>query len=266
MNDLEQYFSGEKLYGDDFTLSEIEDWYNDEKEGYANLGAKEKTAYTYGYHSLNMQNGFKYIKGRIFKNVMGMGSAYGDEFLPIANQITKLTIVDPSDSFVVDSVHGIPCTYVKPSIDGLLAFDDNSFDLVSCLGVLHHIPNVTTVVNEFYRCMSKGGVFLLREPICSMGDWSKPRAGLTKRERGIPLDILEKILTDAGFKVEKKIYCIFPIVPKFYNKLGMAAYNSNIGTFIDRHLSRLFKYNLRYHVRKFSDKFRPTSIYFVLIK
>lgn len=266
MDELEQYFMGEKLYGDDFTLSEIEDWYNDEKEGYANLGPKEKAKYSYSYHALNVQNGFKYIKGRKFEHVLGVGSAYGDEFLPIVDQINKLTITDPSDAFVVDSVHGIPCEYIKPSIDGSLPFDDNTFDLISCLGVLHHIPNVTTVVNEFYRCLSKEGILMLREPVISMGDWRNPRIGLTKRERGIPIDILEKIATEAGFKVVKSTPCMFPVIPKLYNKLGVAAYNSNIATFFDRHLSKLFKFNLRYHAKSFLDKFRPTSVYLVLMK
>ena len=30
--DMTLYFSGEKLYGDDFTLNQIEEWYKDEQE------------------------------------------------------------------------------------------------------------------------------------------------------------------------------------------------------------------------------------------
>ncbi len=43
MNDeFSTYLSGERLYGDDFTIEEIQKWFADEAEGYADLGAKEK--------------------------------------------------------------------------------------------------------------------------------------------------------------------------------------------------------------------------------
>lgn len=41
-HDISIYLSGAKLYGDDFTIDEIEEWFADEAEGYANLGAKKK--------------------------------------------------------------------------------------------------------------------------------------------------------------------------------------------------------------------------------
>jgi len=39
------YLSGERLYGDDFTIEEIQKWFADEAEGYADLCAKEKDRY-----------------------------------------------------------------------------------------------------------------------------------------------------------------------------------------------------------------------------
>ncbi len=42
-NDISIYLSGAKLYGDDFTIDEIEEWFADEAEGSANLGAKKET-------------------------------------------------------------------------------------------------------------------------------------------------------------------------------------------------------------------------------
>ena len=48
--DMSIYFSGEKLYGDDFTLNQIEEWYKDEQEGFANLGPKDRQNYRYGWH------------------------------------------------------------------------------------------------------------------------------------------------------------------------------------------------------------------------
>ena len=59
--DLSAYFSGEQLYGDDFAIEQIREWYTDEVEGYANLGAKEKDSYFYKYHRLNIAHGYQYI-------------------------------------------------------------------------------------------------------------------------------------------------------------------------------------------------------------
>ena len=37
--ELDVFFNGDQLYGDDFGPEEILAWVEDEKEGYANLGA-----------------------------------------------------------------------------------------------------------------------------------------------------------------------------------------------------------------------------------
>ena len=261
------YLFGEKLYGDDFSDKEIEEWFKDEEEGYANLGAKTKQSYQYAYHKLNELHGYKHIKGRKINNALGLGSAYGDEFSPIADSIKNLTILDPSKAFKdLNSVQGIHCSYKKPNINGDISSEDNSFDLITCLGVLHHIPNVTHVLNECYRCLTKDGIMLLREPIISMGDWSHPRTGLTKRERGIPLDIFSSIIKEAGFTITEQTLCVFPVIPKICNKLGVSAYNNALITKTDAFMCKLFKWNLRYHATNPMHKLRPASVYYVLSK
>lgn len=266
MEEMSIYLSGQKLFGDDFSPNEIEQWHKDEMEGYAELGAKNRESYRYVYHALNSIHGFRPIENRRFDHALGLGSAYGDEFLPIIEKIGRLTISDPSDAFVQDQVHGVPCKYVKPSVDGMMPFQDGAFDLITCFGVLHHIPNVTAVVNEISRCLAKEGIVLIREPIVSMGDWTKPRPGLTRRERGIPMNLFEAIIKKAGFKIMHQSLCVFSPIPRIFNRLGVPAYNSKIVARLDRVLSLLFKWNLRYHADGFFLKIRPSSVYFVLSK
>jgi len=266
MSDISRYFSGKQLYGDDFSLEDIRKWYDDEKEGYANLGAKNKGNYTYAYHELNSLHAYKYLKNKKFKNVLGFGSAYGDELLPIINTIERITIIDPSESFENNRIGNIECQYVKPEVTGLLPFESNSYDLITCLGVLHHIPNVSTVIAEMYRCLSNGGALVLREPIISMGDWRKKRWGLTKRERGIPIKIFREIINNAGFSIDKESLCVFPGIPKICNKLGIIAYNSRIITSLDSIICKLFSWNLRYHAESVLQKFRPNAVFYVLQK
>src|SRR4030042_6990948 len=81
--DMAEYLAGRKLYGDDFSLPEIEKWYEDERDGYAGLISRKEAPYAYEFHSLNRLHGFRFVRDGRFKSALGLGSAYGDEFLPI---------------------------------------------------------------------------------------------------------------------------------------------------------------------------------------
>lgn len=266
-HEIQDYLSGKYLYGDDFSHDQIIEWFKDEEEAYANLGAMDEDNYAYGYHKLNVYNGFQFLNNKKFDEVLGFGSAYGDELKPIIKKIEKITILDPSDAFSnTKEVFKTPCSYVKPNSSGDMPFTSKRFDLITCFGVMHHVPNVSYVMSECYRCLNDDGVMLLREPIVSMGDWTKPRAGLTKRERGIPIAILDSLIFDIGFSIKKRSFCNFPIVPKIANRLGTSAYNNYTLTIIDSILSRLFSFNVKYHRTKAYEKFGPASVFYVLEK
>jgi len=239
--DLSIYFSGMKIYGGNLSIEEIEEWFKDEQYGYAYLGSKDKTKYRYKYHELNRYHGYKHLKDIRIKNALAFGGAYGDEVIPIIGQIENLTILEPSEAFSgTEEIQETPCNYVKPGTNGDIPFADNTFDLITTLGVLHHIPNVTHVMKELYRCLDKGGIMLVREPIVSMGDWTKPRPGLTKRERGIPIKIFHEIISKTGFEVKYESLCVFRAIPKLLNNFGISAYNSRIATKVDQILSTVF--------------------------
>lgn len=265
--EIGSYLSGEKLYGDDFSLDQIREWFQDEAEGYADLGAKQKSHYSYHYHQLNKLHGFRHLRGRRFQRALGIGSAYGDEFRPIASRISQITVLEPSDSFLENAdIYGTPCHYRKPQVCGNIEFESEYFDLITSLGVMHHIPNVSHVLSECYRCLSKGGIMLLREPITSMGDWRKPRPGLTKRERGIPLKLLDKLPVTIGFRIAHRSLCNFPLIPRLANIVGISAYDNLTLTLIDGILSKAFYFNYRYHRTRMFDRLAPASVYYVLEK
>lgn len=265
-SDIDACLRGESLYGDDFTPEQIAEWHADEAEGYAALGAGNAATYRYVYHALNGLHGFRFLRGLPLGNVLGFGSAYGDEFLPIAPQIQSLTVVDPSAAFTRERVHGVPARYLRPPPNGRLPSADATFDLITCLGVLHHIPNVSFMVAEFFRVLKNGGHLLLREPIVSMGDWRHPRRGLTKRERGIPIQILREIVKRAGFETLRTSLCCFSLTPRLFGTLRIDAYNSVIATRIDAMLCAAFSWNVRYHTEHFFHRLRPTSAFMVLRK
>jgi len=260
---IDEYLTGKRLMGDDMGGAEAAQWVKDEREAYAGLvGSVDR----YAYHGLNRRHGFHLMPGGRFRNVLGFGSADGQELEPIIGRLDAITIVEPSDSFVTDRIMTVPVRYVKPATDGRLPFRDGAFDLVLSLGALHHIPNVSRVVGELFRCMSAGGHALVREPIVSLGDWRKPRKGLTKRERGIPLELFRGIISKAGFTVVSERLCMFPLTGRLGPILGKSAYNSRLALSIDDILCRLFAWNVNYHPRNLIDKLRPTSVFYVLRK
>lgn len=263
---MNPFLSGDELYGDNFGPTQISKWFADEAEAYANLGAADSSNYKYVYHALNKLFGYQFLDSGN-KNALGIGSAYGHEFEPIVDRLTSLAIVEPSTVLNAQAEFGgVPVNYVVPDESGVLPFADATFDLTTSFGVLHHIPNVSFVISEVSRCTAKGGQFLLREPIVSMGDWQLPRAGLTKHERGIPRELLVRFLEEAGFSIERITLFGFQPLVRSVVRLGGKPYASVLVTRMDRFLSRLFAWNIRYHREKLIHRIAPTSVFIVATK
>lgn len=268
MNDLKKYYSGERLYGDDFSGVEIDEWFRDEAEAYANLGAKDSALYKYNYHALNEHHGFRFLPPDWTGNALGLGSAYGDEFRPIAKKLSGITILDPSDAFEVTEVDGVPCKYEKPSVSGTLPFSESEFDLATSLGVLHHIPNVSYIVSEVHRVLSPGGYFMLREPIRSMGDWRHPRPDLTSRERGISVRFFQQLFDQKRWEIVNRRLCFFPL----YKRLkGGEMFLDPHAVKTDARLCSIFRFCTRYHgarliFNKYTNAFRPACVFYVIRK
>jgi SAM-dependent methyltransferase len=267
IDNYSDYFAGKKLYGDDFSIAEIIKWYEDEEEAYANLGSKNKHNYSYQYHELNKYHGYNFIEDIRFDKVLGLGSAYGHEFKPIIFSIGEINILDSSDAFSeLTEVFGIPCQYKKPNASGDIPFETSTFNLVTSLGVLHHIPNVSHVLSECYRCLKENGVMLIREPIKSMGDWRHKRNGLTKRERGIPIKILDSLIKEVGFTVINRSLCFYSPLTKLTRLLGVSLFNNKTLVALDSWLCNSIEWNIKYHDSTIIEKFTPSCAYYVLKK
>lgn len=263
---VERCLRGEQLYGDDFSPSQIEAWFRDEEDGYFNLGGARQGRHEYEYRGLNQEHGFRFLPARDFANVLSFGGAFGDELLPIVGRSKQITILEASDGFVVDQVGGVPVRYVKSQAHGGFPFADKSFDLLTCLSVLHHVPNVSFIVKEFYRCLKPGGYALVNEPIVSMGDWRHPRQGLTKRERGIPRAIFNRIIVSAGFEIVHESKCMFSLTSRLRYLQAKPVYNAKYSVILDKFLCRLPFWPETYHPANLWEKMRPTAIFYVLRK
>lgn len=268
--DFSQYLNGNVLYGDDFDEQRIAEWYRAEEEGYFELLKDSKfsdDSYGYIYTELNELHGFRYLSHvPQFKHALGLGSAYGYEFEPIADRIQKLTIIEPSDNMSNHQIKELRPVYVKPEVDGELKFPDESFDLITTFGTLHHIPNVAFVLRELARVLTPGGHLLLREPIRNMGDWRQPRPGLTANERGIPYTYFEDFFRRHQLKVVNRSFCESIFFMKILQKFRAVDRTTRSYQRLDSLVSKLFSWNIHYNADSPLKKVSPGSVFYVVQK
>jgi len=250
-------------YGDDFSPERVRAWVEREREAYTAIAP----AGAYRYHALNRQHGFRHLPEGDFARVLAFGSRDGVELSPLNGRIGEITLLDSSTEVLKDLLlfHNKVLRNIVNSA-GDLPCEDDSFDLVSCFGVLHHIPNVTHLLRELYRVLAPGGFLLLREPIVSMGDWRKPRRGLTQQERGLPPAWLDRTLPEVGFRVRRRSFCNFLPLAVLGDKLGIPVYARPFWTRLDTAFCRLFPRPGPYHRTRLRHHLSPTSVFFVLEK
>jgi SAM-dependent methyltransferase len=253
------YFSGEQLVGNDFTPQQVEEWFREEKEASVELRGSN---YEYGYHALNWLHAWRRLPKRIYDRALAYGGGTGAELLPIVPTLGAITILEPSANFTPQ----IPADYAVPGEDGTIPFPAETFSLVTCLNVLHHIPRVFFAIQEMSRVTKPGGFLILNEPTISMGDWRKKRPGLTPRERGIPLHMARRFVSQVGLEVLYEERCMFAPLVRTSTLFWRNAYNSRTFTTIDWLLSKLPIWPDRYYSEKIIHKVRPVSVFLVLRK
>lgn len=258
-----EVLNGSKLHGDDFTPAQIADWFEQERRGYYDIA--DNADYAYGYHALNRFHGYGLLKGR-YRRCLAIGCAKGEEILPIADKVDEIVAIEPAEPWWSDQIGGTPARYMAPSETGDIALEDGSVDLVTCFGVLHHIPNVSHVMEEIARVMRPGALFLLREPSASMGDWRKPRPGMTANERGIPRDWMISTAERLGLEVVRAAHCDFGPMGRIAAPLGVKPHNSMPIVMADALISRLLGWNNRYWRPTALSKLAPASVFYVLRK
>ena len=266
-----RYLSGAAVYGDDLDRSAIQRWYAAEQEGFYSIAQANGELYegnSFGcFHEMNRQLGFSHVADRRFEHCLSLGTADGQELVPIAPQVDRFTAVEPASKWWSEEISGVPTTYIRPEIDRI-PLPDGDVDLAICFGSMHHIPNVTDTINELGRVTRSGGVLMLREPICTMGDWTRPRAGLTANERGFPVEWLTATVEAAKFKIQRRSYCVFPAIPRLAKLLRQPGYgyNSRWLTRFDRILSKMFSWNLHYHRDRAYKKVAPSTVQILAVR
>jgi SAM-dependent methyltransferase len=262
--DIDTCLCGDALYGDDFTGPELTQWYEDETSAYGDIWGEALAEQGYGYHALNRRHGFAWLPAGRFATALAFGCADGAELAPLTGRVGRVHAVEPDERFHGRRLVGAETTWHRPAIDGHLPFADASFQLVTALGALHHVANVSTVLGELRRCLTSGGYALLRDPVISMGDWRQPRPGLTRNERGLPLPWLRRTLTELGFEVVHQALCLHGLTNLIARKAGRPIFANRAVVLVDDLLSRVTSSRLTYHATTPAQKLRPTNVFLVL--
>jgi SAM-dependent methyltransferase len=261
------YLSGSKVRGDDFSADQIAKWYAEEEAGYYDLIAAKEDGDIYIYHRLNQFHIFRHLRGRHFARCLAFGCARGDDVMPLTPQIDSIVALEPAEKWWTDQIAGVPAKYIKPAITGDIPCEDGAFDLAVCLNAMHHVPNAGHVLAEIARVVRPGGLFIFREPIHSMGDWNKPRKGLTKNERGFPIAWLERNFSSLKLRIQRRSFCMFPTTPRLASLVGAhSGYESLPFIVQDAALSSLMSWNLHYHRDSAFKKLAPWTASYILEK
>lgn len=260
---------GLRLYGNDYDLQQLAEWYEDEEKGYFNLTNEEHLYYgEYVYDQLaGTPFHARSLPRQEYPVCVALGCARGDDVISLDRSIGRIIAIEPTQDWWRDDIFGIPAEYRSPAISGKIDLEDESVDLVVAFGCLHHVANVEFVIKELARVLKPGGWMTVREPIISMGDFRTDRVGLTKRERGIPEKLMERFITDSGLQVVKKSYCSFNPWIHLFHKMGIwVPFNYKWITRIDALLSRITAFNASYWRPRIWQKFAPTSAAFTAQK
>jgi SAM-dependent methyltransferase len=134
-----------------------------------------------------------------------------------------LTGCDLNDSALFEplfSFSGIKYTRLDHPYE--LPYKDASFDVVTSLGVLEHVPDDLNSVREIRRVLEPGGVFAIT---CLPNQWSYTEAfqrwrGATAHDRLYTIRSATRLLEENGFKVIRTRYCL--MVPTMLNGFPQA--------------------------------------------
>jgi SAM-dependent methyltransferase len=101
----------------------------------------------------------KIINGKTYALDIGCGTGRWTKYL--AAKVGFIEAVDPSNAiFAADELLGeIKNVRLSQASIETLPFEDETFDFVMSIGVLHHIPDTRKALNDCVRKVKKGGYF-----------------------------------------------------------------------------------------------------------
>lgn len=194
------------LKGNNYSKEKIEKWYREEEIYHNQFKGGRGEKYWIIDETFNEKYTFnKFINLSSESKVLSFGCAEGNDLEKIYKKNKfKLYGIEASAELIKAFNKKFPEAEIKKSnIYGNIDYNDNFFDYVMVLGVLHHIPNMSFVLSELYRVLKRGGKIIIREPISSMkpkNKWGK-NDKISPNERGIPVNFMKSEMEKLGFRI-----------------------------------------------------------------
>jgi SAM-dependent methyltransferase len=268
---VERQLAGAQLYGEGLSDAQLEQWYAQEARGFFDLAhgyyglVDGDGRYTYEYAAMNRLHAIGLLSRRRYGLCVALGCAAGDDVAPLAPVVDRFVAIEPAEAFWRTSIGGKPAQYLRPGPRGDIGLGAGAADLATSFGVLHHIPNVSHVVGEIARVLAPQGYFAVREPITWMGDWRRPRPGLTANERGLPLDWFERLVRGHGFRILRRRLCMLAPLAVLARKAGIRRpYASLPVSAVDWLLSESLRWNVHYRRDRPWKKIAPAAAFWLL--
>jgi SAM-dependent methyltransferase len=255
--------SGETLYGNDFDDEALRAWVADEERGFFELHHDQNanSAVADDHRAMNRAHG-AWLRDCRYPVTLMLGCADGTDFLGLGIDTERIIAIEPARDWWRDRIGSVPAEFCAPTLRGDIELPDASVDLVVCLGVLHHIANVEYVIAELARVLKPNGRMLVREPIVSMGDFRRPRPGLTLRERGIPRRLMRAFHQSAGLRIVAERPCSCQAIRFALRMVGVEAYAHPWGVRLDSMVGRLTAWLTPYWRDRPWKKLGPSSVMF----
>lgn len=265
--------SGITLAGDDYSIEKLKIWYEQEENAYfdseSDTGEIDQW-YQYAYF-VNKKLLYSKIPSSIDKPCIAfLGPGTGEEAWDLYQSLpsSSLIFIESSKDFQKILSNKFPdSSIVNPLISGDIDLEDSSVDIFCTFSVLHHIANVSHVMEEIYRVLKPGGKLLIKEPCSSMGDWRFPRT-TCPNERGISPKFFQQSAEKIGFssKLEKSPI-IFDPLNKFLKKFNLYNFLSFQTIYIiDTIISKILALNNFYWRDSFFKKLGPSNFVYTLTK
>ncbi|MBW8784877.1 MAG: methyltransferase domain-containing protein [Novosphingobium sp.] len=263
-DDLPPELLGLRLHGEGLDDADLAAWFADEQDGYFGIAGPAADDEAQQRSAANEYHLFRHLPPRRFACCLALGAAGGREYVGLAGRVERFVAIEPGRGFWRDTIAGAPAEYRVPTLRGTIDLPDGACDLAGAFGVLHHIPNVAEVLAELARVLAPGAPLMLREPITSLGDFRRPRPGLTRNERGIPHAMMDQMLAAAGFRIRRKRFVSVPGTRELPARLGLSnAWDNPAIIRLDAALARLTAWNARYWRPRLWHKLAARAAYWL---
>lgn len=257
-----------KLLGNDFNQEEIKKWYKEEEEYHNQFtgGRNDADEYWSIYEEFNKRYAINdYVNFNKETRVLSFGCAEGSDTAKLYKEHKfRLYGLEPSEQLISAFKKGFPdAEIIKAETDGKIDYPSDFFDYIFCFGVLHHIPNVSFVLNEFQRVLKKNGTAIIREPVCWMYSGDVRPKDLSPNERGIPVDFFIEEFKKLDFKILTIRKSYYKPLMHFVRKSPFSWKFPSLIYWADNILSRIPN-RKNYYSKNFLDKFNAGCAYYIV--